>query len=169
MGIGAMVASIVASPGARAGAIGADHAFGLGVAVGEPTSITGKFYLGSDYNALEAQVGSYYGSYGYGDNIYLHLVYLWHPSIVASGNNFEIPWHIGVGGALWQGGYCSWYHDHCYGEGNDLVAAIRVPLGLDFNLQDPRFQFFGDLALDVVVLPPLNLDFGLQIGARYYF
>ncbi len=159
---------LLGSNAAQAGTIGGSHAFGLGIALGSPTAITGKVYLGGDYNALEFQIGE--GDYvgGYGDNIYAHLVYLWHPSVLTTANNLEIPWHIGVGGAIWEGGYCAWYNDGgCFG--GDLAFAVRVPVGLDFNLDDPRFQFFVDVVPMVVVVPGIDIGIGAQIGARYYF
>jgi hypothetical protein len=165
--------ALAAAAPAEAGSIGSSHPFGLGVGIGLPTAITGKYYLGGDVNALEFQLGAWgdfnHGYYGHGyGSIYVHVVYLWHPSVVAEGSGFEIPWHVGVGGALWSGGgYCGWGNNHYCGD--DLALAARVPIGLDFNFDDPRFQIFGDLALNVLVFPGINLDLGLQIGARYYF
>ncbi|MBA2320567.1 MAG: hypothetical protein H0V89_05365 [Deltaproteobacteria bacterium] len=169
---GAMVLALMAPVTAHAGTIGGDHRFGLGVGIGNPTAVSGKLYLGGDINALDFQVGAwdnYQEGYGY-DNLYVHVVYLWHPSIVAEGNNFEMPWHIGIGGAVWEGQYCGWGDgfDFCGGD-DDFALAARVPVGLDFNIQDPRIQIFGDIALNVLVFPGIGIDLGLQIGARYYF
>lgn len=168
----ALLLVLTAGGTAHAGTIGAEHPFGLGIGLGNPTALTGKLYLGGDVNALDFQIGAWDnwgGGYGY-DNIYVHVVYLWHPSIVAEGSNFEMPWHVGVGGALWEGNYCGWGdgNDFCGGSG-DVALAARVPIGLDFNFQDPRFQIFGDLALNLLVYPDIGIDLGLQIGARYYF
>lgn len=146
--------------------IGDDHRFGLGVALGDPTAITGKWYLGGG-SALEAQIGDGNLENQFGDGLYLHTVYLWQPAVLAEANNVTVPWHIGVGGALWEGGWCSVYSDFC--TDGDLALAVRAPVGLDVNLGDPRFQFFGDLALSVLVVPDIDLGLGLQIGARYYF
>lgn len=171
---GLAVAAVGSSGAASAGTIGSDHPLGLGLALGLPTALTGKYYVSGDANALEFQIGAwgdfnhgYYGS-GYG-SLYLHVVYLWHPSILAEGSGFEVPWHVGVGGALWEGGgYCGWGNGRSCG-GDALAVGARVPLGLDVNFDDPRFQVFGDLALNLLVFPVFNPDLGLQLGGRYYF
>src|SRR5688500_861152 len=110
------VCGLAASQAAFGGSIGGSHPFGLGIGIGQPTALTGKYYLGGDVNALEFQLGAW-GNFddGYGyDNVYVHVVYLWHPSVVAEGSGFEMPWHVGIGGAVWEGAYCGWGYGNRY-------------------------------------------------------
>ena len=40
---------------------------------------------------------------------------------------------------------------------------------MDFDLDDVRLQFYGEVALHIGALPGVFVDMGLTLGARYYF
>lgn len=137
--------------------------FGLGVVLGDPTGLSAKLYLGGPANAVDfALAFDTYSNNGATNGwMYFHATYLIHPSVLAKPNGFEMPWHVGVGGYILSDEFQS---------SNDRDAfGVRVPIGLDFNLDDLPLQFFGDIALRVNLFPDTDIDFDLGIGARYYF
>lgn len=163
-----LAALLVAPLPARASEIGqSGHPFGLGIMLGYPTAISGKYYLGGRANALDFAVAS--ASYRWGERggAYVHLTYLWHPSVLTSEPGFDLTWHFGVGGVVWsrywgiRGRDEVWY--------GDTAAGVRVPIGLDFDLNQVRLQFFGDIAGHVFIAPGVFIDIAASIGGRYYF
>jgi len=156
--------------------------FGLGLELGAPTAITGKYWLGEGSDrALQFGVGymDYYydwrGFTAYGDYL-VHLVSL------ASTESFELPFYIGGGIQYWYWQDYSFSGLGCnpgagiYCSGNALGA--RVPIGISFD--------FNNVPLDVFLQLTPSLDFffgepgdyphgfvqfiiGASVGIRYYF
>lgn len=149
---------------AHATEIGDGHPFGLGVALGYPAGISGKYYVGGRKNAIEGVLGTWGSRW---NDWYLHGVYLWHPSLLTDQPGFELPWHVGVGGFLTDAyyGWGGWN-----GRWNDDVAVgLRTQIGLDLDLKDVRLQFSGDVALNVALLPEIYWSLHPSITIRYYF
>lgn len=140
------------------------HALGLGVAVGEPTGLSGKYYFGST-TAVEVVLASYYGRGG----VYVHGVHLWHPSVLASDPSFELPWHFGFGGFL-QDGYDYGWNRNNWNIGGTALGA-RGQTGLDMNLNDIQLQISADLGLNVGVFSygGLFYDLDFYLTVRYFF
>jgi hypothetical protein len=151
----------------------ANKRFGLGLELGEPTGVTGKYFLqdGGD-RALDFGVGGIYDYYGY-RGIHLYLDYLFHPASLASTDAFELPFYIGIGGRFW-----SWedrrIHDQYY---NGDAIGVRVPIGLSFDFNNVPLDIFVQLVptADVFFAAPSTYDrhFYLiidgSVGIRYYF
>lgn len=142
------------------------HPFGLGVVLGQPTGLSGKVYLDPRTHALDFAVASTPWA-----GVYSHLTYLWHPSVIASGSNVDVEWHVGVGGLVWTK---SWLYDRdrrgpWWARDGDVALGVRVPIGLDVNLGDPRLQFFGDIAVTAIAVPAPAPGVDAAVGARYYF
>jgi hypothetical protein len=150
----------------------ANKTFGLGLELGAPTGITGKYFVAPS-GALDFGLGAVYGHYYGDDGLHLYMDYLWHPLVLASPEPFELPFYIGVGGRFWTFDYCRANND-CGVDGS--VFGIRVPIGLDFD--------FNNVPLDVFVqlTPTLDfyrgyryrdhdvwLDFDFSVGIRYWF
>jgi len=139
------------------------HAFGLGLQLGAPSGITGKYYLGGRRNAIDFVLGGFLDTNrGFNNSIYLQGSYLWHPSTLAQDPAFDLDWYVGVGGFVWDLG--AWTG----------AAGVHVPIGLAFDLNDPavsQLQFYGEAALNINII---SNGFGwyglaLAIGGRYYF
>src|SRR6476469_7596691 len=77
----------------------ANKTIGLGLELGEPFGINGKYFIASD-RALDFGIGDVYDYYSY-RGLYLYLDYLWHPVSIASAEEFELPLYIGLGGSFW--------------------------------------------------------------------
>src|SRR5437868_6776007 len=102
----------------------ANKTFGLGLELGEPSGIVGKYFIASD-RALDFGLGDVYDYYDY-RCLYLYLDYLWHPVSLVSNESFELPLYVGVGGSFWH------WEDFRRAAGiyhGDALAA-RVPVGI---------------------------------------
>jgi len=146
---------------AAATEIGSSRPFGLGIQLGSPSGITGKYYLGGRRNSVSFALGSYYDG-GFYSGFWAAASYDFHISDLTSGSGVTIPWRVGVGGFLGSDGY--------YGRRvGDAVLGARFPLGLDFDLETAPVQFYIEVAANLVVYPGVwgGLDAG--IGGRYYF
>lgn len=144
----------------------ANKTFGVGLELGAPTGLTGKYFLSGD-RALDFGIGEVFNSFNrYGLHIYAD--YLWHPASLLSTEAFELPFYIGVGGRFWS------FEDRDV-QGNPSASAFgfRVPIGVSFD--------FNTVPLDVFVqvVPVLDfysgyrhsvyIDFDASIGIRYWF
>jgi hypothetical protein len=143
----------------------ANGTFGLGLELGGPTGLNGKYFL-SDDGALNFGLGADGYAYRYGDRDGLHLYfdYLWHPLSLANPPEFQLPFYVGIGARLWN-----------FDEGNDDGTAfgIRIPLGVAFD--------FNNVPLDIFVQLTPTLDFyqgyrrnagfwfDFSVGIRYWF
>jgi hypothetical protein len=156
-----MLALLIAQ--AHAGTeIGTSRKFGLGIQLGAPTGLTGKFYL-ADHHAIDFVVGDAYYGYGpYWDGIYAHVTYQYQLETLAHGDGVTIPFRIGIGGFV-SGGY------YRYVGAADAVVGARVPFGLDFDLESAPVQLYIEAAIDLIVVPPIGVGVDGGIGARYYF
>lgn len=161
----AALATLLALPStAGATEIGSSRAFGLGIVLGSPSGISGKYYIGGRTNAIDFSVGSWYsGRYGsYYGGYRVAVAYHWHFEELASGGGVAIPIRIGVGGFVSDGGF----YDDWFGE---TALGVHVPFGLDFDLESAPVQFFGEVGAEIPVYPFFGLGFALGIGVRYYF
>ena len=141
--------------------------FGLGLELGEPTGLNGKLFLNPN-QAIDFGVGEVYHYYYGGDGLHLYLDYLWHPKQLVATPAFKMPFYIGIGGRIW-------FFD--YGPGPNPPGAdvfgVRVPIGLDFDLNNVPLDFFVQFVptLDFFthynhsVYPDLDISFGI----RFYF
>lgn len=145
----------------------ANKTFGLGLELGAPTGITGKYFLSAD-RALDFGVGAIYG---YFDNTGIHVYgdYLFHPVSLASTEAFELPLYVGIGGRFWN-------FDDRRANGFDYSVSafgVRVPVGVSFDFNNVPLDAF------VQVVPVLDfysgynrtvyVDIDASIGVRYWF
>ena len=145
--------------------IGSGRPFGLGVQLGGPSGIAGKVYTNGRANAIDFLVGAYYddNDNDFDDNLYVHVNYHWHLVELTSGQGVAIPFRLGVGGFLGTFDY-GWNDTY-----SDFVVGARMPVGLDFDLEMAPVQFWIEIGIDAVILPPLDFGADGGIGVRYYF
>lgn len=130
--------------------------FGLGVFLGQPTGIDLK--LGLDgRSGLDLLFGWDHldsDSRGYG-----HVTYLVTP-FVASGDAVLVPLRLGIGGAL-------------FGPSDEIGFSIRAPIELGIRLRRTPVEFYGELALNLVLHDAFRdevyLDVQGGVGVRFYF
>lgn len=143
----------------------ANKGFGLGLMLGVPSGLSGKYYLSSD-TALDFGVGAYY-RYRYEEAFSLHADFLWHPFVLAAARPFWIPLYVGIGGRLLQHRRDDIYDDHSH-------LGVRFPLGIAFDFNNVPLDIFLEFALVIDFIQGSsrhNLFGGINsaIGFRYYF
>jgi hypothetical protein len=146
---------------------------GLGVALGGPTSLVGKYYIGPE-GALDFGLafGPRWGyrcrdawdrwcdGYGY-RRMGLNADYLWQDMLVRG--SAQLDWHIGAGARVW-------FWDDYYGRDDTVAVAARMPLGLDLTFTRPSFlEVFLELAPGLFIAPGLGWDVEGYVGVRFYF
>ncbi len=139
--------------GGGAPAFEANKTFGLGVELGEPTGLTGKWFYSSN-KAIDFGIGDIYDYYDY-RGLYLYGDHLWHPVNLATTSSFELPFYVGVGAALWR------WDDYRYAPGIDYQGTsmgVRVPLGIDFDFNNSPLDIY------VQIVPSAYLFFDTPMG-----
>jgi hypothetical protein len=130
--------------------------FGLGLSLGDPTGVNGKYYL-SSHTAVVGGMG-----FGIGDieGFQLHGDFVWHPVQLMSNAHMLLSVYVGAGAAM------------VIGDGpnnDDFGFGVRAPIGVNFAFtrlpMDAFFEFApgGEFIAD----PGFRLD--VAAGARYYF
>jgi hypothetical protein len=142
----------------------ANKTFGLGIMVGAPTGLTGKYWVGPD-QAIDFGIGAI-GYYRGRSGLHIHGDYLWHPVSLAHADAFELPFYLGVGARFFDFG--------CNGCARNAVAiGVRVPFGISFDFNRVPLDVFIELAVvaDFFVNYSDNLGADLDgaVGFRYYF
>lgn len=155
----------------------ANKTFGLGIMLGAPTGLSGKYFLGPD-TALDFGVGTIY-EYRNRRGFHAHVDFLWHPVSLVSAPAFELPLYFGVGGRLLRGDYCYNYDNgRCDYYYDDYAAlGVRGPLGIAFDFNRVPLDVFLELAFvfDFVVdrdrdrADAIYVDINGAFGIRYYF
>lgn len=150
-------------PAGRANDFEANKTFGLGLMIGAPTGLSGKYYIASD-RAIDFGVGGirYYRAR---DGLHLHIDHLWHPASLVKARAFELPLYVGLGARAFL------FDD---GAGDRAMAlGARVPFGIAFDFNRVPLDIFFEFAIVVDFLLSYHDDFGIDgngsIGIRYYF
>ncbi|MEO8703120.1 MAG: hypothetical protein ABI867_23950 [Kofleriaceae bacterium] len=148
----------------------ANGSFGLGLELGSPSGLNGKYFL-NDNRALNFGLGWIYDNYYYNDRngIHLYLDYMFHPFSITNNPTFQLPFYIGVGGRLWD------FDDRRDGRRDDGYAfGVRCPIGIAFDFNKVPLDVFVQLTFVADVLFAYEDDrTGLHIegsfGVRYWF
>jgi hypothetical protein len=162
----------VAERPAQATEVGSSRTFGLGFALGSPSSLVGKYFLGPS-NALDFGLGFWRwrrrcvtergvlvcDRRGF-DHLSINADFLWQDNLARG--TAKLDWHIGVGGRMWL--WNSYWRD------SDIALAARMPLGLDLTFNRPSFlEVFLEIAPALYIVPFLDLDIEAFVGVRFYF
>jgi hypothetical protein len=158
--------------GAGAAATPQGRVFGLGLQLGYPTAITIKYMLRAD-QGLVAGLGGFSGFAYAAPALSLHVDYVWHPTVLTSGEQFALSWYIGGGGNLyvfnarrpdrWLRGVEYYYYP------TNIWLAARIPLGLNLALTQLPFEIYLEAVPSVLVFPAISFGLGAAIGGRFYF
>jgi hypothetical protein len=152
----------------RGQAFHSNKTFGLGLELGAPFGLTGKYFLGEGSDrALDFGIGDI--DYFYGDRYGLHIYgdYLFHPVSLVQTEAFELPLYAGIGARFWN------FTDRRLNDAG-YALGLRVPVGIAFDFNNVPLDVFFQLAfvLDFV------RDYGNRsvigavdgsIGIRYWF
>ncbi|MGM0558226.1 MAG: hypothetical protein ACQEVA_17710 [Myxococcota bacterium] len=173
------------SPAAASGPQG--NNFGLGVSLGNPTSLTGKYYF-SESTFLDFHLGAYrlYDRRYYGDALFLAADYVWEVYNFHEGSTVSIPFYIGAGGGLIldadndcdvvRNGRCVDVDRNDY---FDFAIGPRMPIGAGFQFQEAPFELFVEFSpalyfvtYDDGYREDADIVFGVfnfAIGGRFFF
>lgn len=126
--------------------------FGLGILVGQPTAISGKYWLSSG-NALDFGLGY---SFEKENRIHLHADYLFHAkNIFDTSENFSL--YYGPGARL---------KIH---ENSDSRLGVRFDVGLVWYPKNTPIDVFLELAPILDIIPETDFAMNGGIGVRYFF
>jgi hypothetical protein len=127
---------------------GQANKYGLGLIIFDPTGLTVKTWLKKS-GAIDGAVG---WSAMEGHQLHIHADYLFYGVRIASDQNVEFSFYLGVGGKII-------FQDHD-------SAWFRVPLGIDFFTKKSPLNIF------IEIVPSFNfneIDLYGAIGIRYLF
>lgn len=127
--------------------------FGLGIMIGEPTAISGKYWT-SNTNAWDFGLG--YSIIDSQKEISVHADYLYHISDLIKAK-YKIPFYYGFGFRLR-------FHAH---ESSNIGA--RGVAGLVMFVEEIPIDVFFELAPVFSLFPKTSLNLDAAIGARWYF
>ncbi len=134
---------------------GEDHA--LGVILGDPSGLSGKM----KYDGRHSIDGALAYSSGRHSGLQFHADYLWDRARSWGTTHGPIDMYYGLGGRLIS------YNDEDHKA--QVSVGPRGSLGLDFNINNPNIEFFGELAVVLEVVPSMTADIDAGIGARIRF
>ncbi len=129
----------------------ADKDLGIGFIAGEPTGLSLKSWTGNN-NAFDLGLAWSFGRY---DAVNIHSDYLWH-NYGAFGNidSGELALYYGIGGRVVLS--------------NDSRIGARIPVGINYLIDDSPIGLFFEVAPILNVAPGTNFDVDGGIGVRFY-
>lgn len=143
--------------------------FGIGIALGSPTAITGKVWLS---NSSAMDLGLAYSSRDY---VLLYGDYLLH-STNLFGTHSELSnrltTYIGIGLGVYSWDRHYYYEDRPAGwrrKDGDVGVYARIPLGIEWTPREPPLGVFAEIVPGVSVIPSVDAIINVAVGIRYYF
>ena len=128
-----------------------ESGFGVGLMVGEPTGVSGKYWM-SPVSAIDGALG---WSFGKTNWFQLHGDYLVHNYGIINVGKGKLPVYYGVGARM------------IFSTANRV--GIRGVAGLDYLFQSDPLDIFLEIAPILDLAPEIEFDFNAAIGIRYYF
>ncbi len=127
-----------------------EKGFGLGVVFGEPTGISGKYWLDGK-RAIDGGIAWSFHDKGF---LHLHADLLWHfPDVIKS--KVRLPIYAGIGARV--------RFD------NPARVGVRVPVGLAWWVDDIPLDVFLELVPILDLTPATKFALNGGIGVRYFF
>ncbi len=147
----------------------ANGKFGLGLELGAPFGINGKYFL-SDDRALNFGIGEIYDNYyNDRDGLHLYLDYMFHPFVITNQPAFQMPFFVGIGGRIWD------FDDrrNRFDDDHGLAFGVRVPIGIAFDFNKVPLDVWVQLTFVADLFFGYDDRFGPHlegsIGIRYWF
>jgi hypothetical protein len=126
---------------------------GLGVILGEPTGLTGKFML-DNTSGIDAGVG--WQTSG-DDEFHIYGDYLYHFYDIITVPKGYLPLYFGAG------------LRYVYRENKDDKLGIRLPLGIEYLFENVSLGAFFELVPVLNLTPDTDFDLEAGIGIRFFF
>lgn len=132
--------------------LSAPNQMGLGVMLGNPTGLNGKYWLDNKH----AVDGGAAFAFGKRTNLSLHSDYLFHSEEAFFYNDVHaLDLYFGLGGRMEFG--------------DAINLGVRLPLGLVHRMKNDTADIFTEIAPILDFVGRSGLDLHLAVGARYYF
>jgi len=127
-----------------------DRGFGLGAIFGEPTGISGKYWV-SRQNAIAGGLAWSFRGDGF---LHVHADYVWHfPDAIRSSEKF--PLYVGIGGRIR-------FDD-------PARVGVRIPFGFAWWPRGVPLDIFLEIAPILDLAPATEFELNGGIGVRYFF
>jgi len=133
--------------------IAQDKNFGIGIILGEPTGLSGKYWISED-KAFDAALA--YSFLEDNKSLAFHADYLYHLDGVID-RHYKMPLYYGFGVRF------------RLRENQQNTFGVRGVIGLNVYLREAPVDIFFEVAPAFRLLPDTNIDFDIAIGARYFF
>ena len=147
----------------------AGEGFGLGVILGDPSGLTGKYWLGRD-EAIDFHLAFDLDDDDDHNTILLMADYLMHFDVFnLKTSNVDLPIYVGIGGKL---GFFEHDHDndrHGHDNDDELGLGLRIPVGISCLLAKAPLEFFLEIAPAIWLIPSTDAHVDAGLGARFYF
>jgi hypothetical protein len=142
--------------------------FGLGVIIGEPVGITGKYWM-DRRAAIDGTI-----SYSFNDYFLLYSDYLYHfPGAFGRSSEFvsQLNPYVGVGGELMVQTQDTGSKSRTYfrSDQGSVGFALRIPLGIEWRPVDVPLGVFVELTPGVGIVPATYGFVQGGVGIRFYF
>ncbi len=133
-------------------AFATENRLGLGAMFGNPTGLSGKYWL-DDNHAVDAGMGLSLGS---GSNFSIHSDYLFHKEDFLYLNDvYPLDLYYGIGGRM--------------AFSDSIEIGARVPVGVAYKFNDKLADLFTEIAPIADFIGRTGLELHLLVGSRYYF
>ena len=127
------------------------NGIGVGLIVGEPTGISGKYWTGST-TAFDAALA---WSFVDENAFQIHADYLFHNIRLITISEGKLPFYYGIGARLKTA--------------NDIKLGVRVPLGSAYLFQNVPVDIFVEVVPILDLIPKTDFQINAALGARYFF
>ncbi len=131
----------------------ADNNLGFGVILGDPTGITGKYFL-SEESAIDAGAG--WKTSG-DDRIHIYGDYLYHINDLFDIGAGTLPLFFGAGLRFISI------------EDDEDEFGIRLPVGLEYVFPKLPIRIFGEIVPVLDLTPDTEFELDGGVGIRYFF
>ncbi len=136
--------------------------YGIGVILGEPTGLSGKYWL-NNKEAYDLSVSFRFGSY-----LYLSGAYLYHNYDVFKKAKYAGAASLYYGAGLRLIGDSEHhYRKHFDNDSYSTIVGVRGTIGLSYFIPNQPCEIFLELSPVMNIAPATNLDFSAGVGARY--
>ncbi len=127
------------------------NGIGVGLIVGEPTGISGKYWTGST-TAFDAGLA---WSFVDENAFQIHADYIFHNMRLITIPDGKLPFYYGIGARLKTA--------------TDVQLGVRVPLGLAYLFQNAPIDIFIEVVPILDLIPKTDFQISVALGARYFF
>jgi hypothetical protein len=128
-----------------------NKSFGAGIILGEPTGISGKYFL-SENNAIDVAIA---WSFKKVAAFHIHADYLYHDYNFFNVKTGKLPIYFGIGGRIKL-------------EEKSRLG-FRIPVGIAYEFPRAPVDIFVEIVPLLDVVPDTQFDFNGAVGVRYYF